>query len=476
MVLPPPYFADAFNYFTAARRWPNIFTPGVAAEEWPFIPVDLKMWHMTRTALVLPTRVVQEIFGTGQLAYGVTTALLAVIFALGCYFAGRALFGDLVGVLTPFLILVHPYFTMVDTFEPDVVSSAHGILPDQLGAGLYAIGVACLVVAARRDGRARTLLLVAAGLGFGTAYLAREFVAFMFAAIPVFCWLLRIPLRRLVTVALPMLGVFLAEVVYSAIIFADPLARLRVAETDVELDDPATTAEVLLRFWQSTNNWHPLGVVFAAALAITAVGWLLTRDRRLAVILVWFGSLWVPLTLMSGVLDPSTPSLRSWVVRYWMPVYPALMIGALGACVLLVRRIPWRRRGLLRAAGVLALAGVTLVGYLLPAGREILGEDRDEPWNEFRTWLSHHGEVTTIRTDIRTGQTLHFYVRTPRGESVWNGSVEAFPPRQYSIPDEARSGPLFTSRWTFFRNGPDESSEWHVVWRSSNGLLELWDR
>lgn len=94
VVLPPPYFADAYNYFTAARRWPHIFTPGGMTEEWPFVPIDLKMWHVTRTALVLPTRLVQEVFGHGQLAYGIATALFVVVFGVGCYLAGRALFGD----------------------------------------------------------------------------------------------------------------------------------------------------------------------------------------------------------------------------------------------------------------------------------------------------------------------------------------------------------------------------------------------
>src|SRR4051812_13679275 len=71
-----------------------------------------------------------------------------------------------------------------------VGAATGGIFPDAPAAGLYALGVAALVLAARRRGRLQTGLLVAAGTGFGAAYLCREFIVFMYFAVPIFCRLL----------------------------------------------------------------------------------------------------------------------------------------------------------------------------------------------------------------------------------------------------------------------------------------------
>src|SRR5205823_327157 len=49
--------------------------------------------------------------------------------------------------------------------------------------------------------------------------------------------------------------------------------------------------------------------------------------RRAGVFALWIAMLWVPLTLLGGVLDPAHPKLRLQLLRYWYPLFPAFVLG-----------------------------------------------------------------------------------------------------------------------------------------------------
>jgi hypothetical protein len=473
LIMPPPLWADPYYVFDAARRWPNI-----PLDQPPFSEVT---HQVTRVGLLFPARLVQELLGTGQAAYFVTAALGGIIFFVGCYLVVRALFGDLVGLTVTLLLLVHPFFTLVSPYTKDVTWSTGTVLPDMPGAGLFSLGVAALVVAGRRKGRAQTYLLLAAGMCFGYSYLVREFLAFMFPAIPVFLLLLRIPVRRLVFVAGPMLGLLAINLLHNTLVFGDPLAELRAAA-----DHGGAPTERLSRglaldsFVRAMHDWHPLGIVFLVALGLNIVGLAVTRDRRLALTLVWFVALWAPLTLNSGLLDPNDISLRGWLVRYWFSVFPALAGGGLGALVLMAKRVTRPRP---RAAMVAAFAAVLAATYLLPAAKAIpTALPRDRAWNELRVWLSGHNDMPQIWTDERLGQTLTYYTRSVWGDPLWRGKIQTFPQQDPVLPAAVGQGPLLFTRWhdsePQIAGGlrPSAETGWRLVWRSSDDILELWDR
>jgi 4-amino-4-deoxy-L-arabinose transferase-like glycosyltransferase len=462
LVLPPPLFTDSIQVFRAAGYWPHIPAHAAPAHQ------------MTRIGLLLPAAAAQWIFGSDQVAYYSTSAFLMSLFAVGCYLAGRMLFGDRVGLAAVFLILVHPLFTVVDPYVRRVGAATGGIFPDAPAAGLFALGVAALLLGARRRGRRQTGLLVAAGTGFGAAYLCREFIVFMYAAIPVFFWLLGLRLWRVVWVAGGTAVVVAFSLVHNAVVFHDPLATLHASE-EVASGGPGVSRRAALgRFFEAMLTVHWTGVFLLIGLALTVAGWVATRDRRLALALVWFLSLWVPLTLAGGLLDPHDPAF-DWgcLPRYWIPIYPPLVIGGLGAAVLLVRRIPRRSP---RAAAAIAVAAAFGFAYLVPAARELRGVRGDVAWNELRGWLARRQDITRVWTDTYSGQTLAFYIRSPLGKPLWRGRISTFRHQCPLVPDTVRTGPLLHTRYGA-RSGPSRATGWRLVWRSSdNRTLSVWIR
>ncbi|MCP9967095.1 glycosyltransferase family 39 protein [Actinomadura madurae] len=317
-VMTPPLYFDPYYVWLAARDWPDI-----PLAQWPFDEVP---HQVTRIGLVLPARLAQEVLGDGQAAYFAVAGLGGAAFFVGTYLVVRSLFGDVAGVASAAILLVHPFFTMTNPFGHEITWSTGVMLPDMPGAGLFTIGMAGLVVASRRTGRAQTWMLLAAGVFLGASFLVREFLAFLFLAIPAYLALLRIPWRRNVTVGAPMLAILLLNFVHNQIVWGSPLAGLvSAAEHGGQSRDYVTRALAARSFLRAMHDWNPLGLVFTAALALTIVGWAVTRDRRLGLCLVWFCTLAVPLTLFSGVLDPNSISLRAWLQRYWFSVLPALL-------------------------------------------------------------------------------------------------------------------------------------------------------
>ncbi|MFB4313080.1 ArnT family glycosyltransferase [Actinomadura sp. 21ATH] len=476
VVNPPPLYFDPYYVWLGARSWPDI-----PLDRWPFSEVP---HQVTRLGLVLPARLVQELLGSGQAAYFTVAALGGALFFVGCYLAVRSLFGDVAGVASALLLIVHPFFTMTNPYGVEVTWSAGAVLPDMPGAGLFAFGMAALVAASRREGRARTRLLVAAGVCFGSAYLVREFVAFLFLAIPIYLALLRIPWRRNVTVGLPMVGILAANLIHNQVVWGDPLAGLMsAAGHGGESRDHVTRVLALRSFERAMADWHWMGWVFVAALVLTVIGWVVTRDRRLALCLVWFLVLCVPLTVLSGVIDPHNIKLRGWLLRYWFAVFPALLAGGCGALVLLAKRIPdgLAARFRLRTVVAPALAAVLALTYAVAAVRTVPLLPRDKAWNELRGYLrAHDGDIPVLWADRRLAQTATFYTRSMWGDVLWHGRIRDFEHSSAKLPAESYGQPMLFTRWRgqesqiLYGYRPSAETGWKRMWRSSDGVLEIW--
>lgn len=484
VIMPPPVYGDSNWVWQSAMLWPDI------PDDFP----STVMHHAMRLGTVLPVRLAQEIFGLTQVAWVVASAALAAVFTAGIYATGRALFGWLVGAIALLLIVIHPFFTVVDPFTRNVTASTGGLLPDMPVAGMFSLGIAAIAVAARRTGGRQARWLLAAGLCFGLAYLVREYAAFLFTAIPLAFVLLRIPLRRIVLTAAPMAAILLFELVHNAAVYSDPLARLRVAGGhEAPLAQPLSGTDVLLGFVQGTDS-HSLGWVFLAALAVTVAGAAVTRDRRLVLLVGWFVALWLPFTVLGGLLDPVQPTLKLYIERYWFLIYPPIIVGAVATGKL---AIEWIRSRAELAGGValLAVVGVVLAGYLVPAASEFGRVHRDEDWHQLRGWLASHPEVEVLFTDSRGRDALGFYTITATGEVVWDGQVRTFhrespelPVEQMARPEarlqlvraDAGAGescvpslPYLQTRFGA-REQPDPAAGWQVLWRSGNGALTIW--
>ena len=477
VIFTPPLYFDPYYVWLAARSWPDI-----PLDVWPFWEVP---HQVTRVGLVLPARLAQEILGPGGNAYFAVAALGGCAFFAGTYLVVRSLFGDVAGIASAAVLLVHPFFTMTNPFGHEITWSTGVMLPDMPGAGLYAIGMAGLVVASRRTGRAQTRMLLAAGAFLGASFLVREFLAFLFLAIPVYLALLRIPWRRNVTVGAPMLAILVLNLVHNQLVWGKPLAGLVSAATHGgQSRDYVTRGLALRSFLRAMHDWHPLGLVFTAALALTIVGWAVTRDRRLALVLVWFFTLAVPLTLFSGVLDPNDIKLRAWLQRYWFPVLPALLAGGFGSLVLMFRMLPSGPVSRLRPLIVVLAGAVPLAlggTYAVSAVRAVPDLPRDKAWTELRGYLAGHRDITLICADRRLAQTLTFYTRDASGDPVWRGEVRDFPHYLPKVPKNATEGPFLYTRWRGMESQiasgwrPSPAQGWTLRWRSTDGVLELWN-
>ncbi|WP_141578302.1 glycosyltransferase family 39 protein [Actinomadura sp. WMMA1423] len=474
VVMTPPLYFDPYYVWLAARDWPHI-----PLTQWPFDEVP---HQVTRIGLVLPARLAQEVLGDGQAAYFTVAALGGAAFFVGTYLVVRSLFGDAAGLVSAAVMLVHPFFTMTNPFGHEITWSTGVMLPDMPGAGLFTIGMAGLVVASRRTGRAQTRMLLAAGVLLGTSFLVREFLAFLFLAIPAYLALLRIPWRRGVTVGAPMLAILLLNFVHNQLVWGSPLAGLMsAAEHGGQSRDYVTRSLAARSFLRAMHEWSPLGLVFTAALALTVAGWALTRDRRLALVLVWFFTLAVPLTLFSGVLDPNDISLRAWLQRYWFAVLPALLAGGSGSLILMFRMLPSGLVARLRLRTVAAVLAVALgAAYAVAAVRAVPELPRDKAWSELRGYLGDHRDITLICADRRLAQTLTFYTRDVWGRPVWRGEIRDFP-HYLPVPRNATEGPMLYTRWRGMESQigggwrPDPAQGWTLMWRSSDGVLQLWN-
>ncbi|MEU8797971.1 glycosyltransferase family 39 protein [Spirillospora sp. NPDC048819] len=477
VIMTPPLYFDPYYVWLAARSWPDI-----PLTTWPYDEVP---HQVTRIGLVLPARLVQEVLGPGEAGYFAVAALGGCAFFAGTYLVVRSLFGDAAGLASAAILLVHPFFTMTNPFGHEITWSTGVVLPDMPGAGLFAIGMAGLVVASRRTGRAQTRMLLAAGVFLGASFLVREFLAFLFLAIPVYLALLRIPWRRNVTVGAPMLAILVVNLVHNQLVWGTPLAGLVSAATHGGQSRDYVTRELALRsFTRAMHDWHPLGLVFTVALALTIVGWAVTRDRRLALVLVWFFTLAVPLTLFSGVLDPNDIKLRAWLQRYWFAVLPALLAGGFGSLILMLRMLPAGLMSRLRPLAVVLVGTVPVAlggAYAAAAVRAVPDLPRDTAWDELRGYIGEHRELTLICADRRLAQTLTFYTRDVWGDPVWRGEIRDFPHYLPKVPRNATEGPMLYTRWRGMESQigggwrPSTEQGWTLMWRSSDGVLQIWN-
>ena len=104
--------------------------------------------------------------------------VLAALVAVTFFLTLRAAFADLaIAVFGTTLLLMHFYSSSV----------FRGNQPEEYGAILALLGVACSVVAARQPGRYGMVFPAVSGLAFGLASLAKE--TFALGAVPFFAWL-----------------------------------------------------------------------------------------------------------------------------------------------------------------------------------------------------------------------------------------------------------------------------------------------
>lgn len=431
--------------------------------------------HALRIGNLLPVRAFLELFGYGQVAYYAWPFLTGVLLVVAVFALGTVLFGRTTAAAATVLLVFHP--VLVDT----VIRSGRErmtswqLLPDIPSTAFFTLGLALLIAGAQRrrsDGRAGSAAgswwFLLAGACFGWAYLVRELTVFVFPVVLVVLVAWRLPLRRWVQVAAAMLACLALELVVNGLAHGDPFVRLTVGSEHGSPIEGITRVDALLRFPRAVVG-YPQTVAVLTACALMVLGALLVRRRGHVLMLVWFVAMWLPLTLVSGLIDPGFIRINASLMRYWVPVIPAVCLGAAAAVAaglgVLRRRLPEDRHGL--GVGVTAaVAAVGLAAWVVPVLDDIARNPRDSAWNAVRAYLHEHDdEVERIVTDDRDALVLGVYVREPLGgDLVVRASVEKTG-HALRRPPDSDGDPGTYLVWTpgMSRTKPGPEQGWELV-------------
>jgi 4-amino-4-deoxy-L-arabinose transferase-like glycosyltransferase len=454
--IPTP--SDALNYLQAAANFPDGLTD-------PDAPAGAVLTHQeVRFGLILPTRLAIEVFGYSQAAYYALPVLAVLILLVSVYALGSMLFSRAVGTGAAVLVLS----------ATPILREQSYLMPDLISTALFTSAIAvCVAVRLRRLPR-RWYVLAAIGVLLAWSYLVREFVVFGWALVPVLLWRRgwRAGLRDLAWVAGPMLMLWLAETALCWILYGDPLLRVKASMghggepslpgfAETYRDKPVL--EYVFRLPEALQRYTE-GRWLLALLALTIVGGFVQAAARLrrariaarasarvsaprrrvnrqavALLLLWCAVIWVPLTLLGGVLDPSAPKLRLQLIRYWFPVFPAFILGGLGVVWLGVDALTRRWYGLGRFAPVLPAAAAIAVAAVpsVVSVEHLWGVPNTRAggathMDEFRDWMSRYEKtdagrpVRSVWSDSRTDGLLRIFRSGPFGGQAWTAEVRAW--------------------------------------------------
>lgn len=427
----PPQPSDQINYMDAAQAFPEP-------------PPNFYHTITMRMGIVLPLRLLIMVFGFNEATYYIIAIGAGIALAVGVFALGTLLFNRTVGVAAAALTVGN------SVVFPDLTQP----LVDPLATALFCWALV-LAVALRQHRpqtsstqRRETITLIVIGVLLGWSYLTREFIVFLWPLIPLVLFR-RVRLQRMLWIALPLAVVGLGEAALNTWIYGNPIERFTASSGHSEIlaaqeygeKQQNRRGEYLLTRFVAAIGKTPEGMFLKAALVATLLGAI--RSRRLRFLAAWFALLWVPLTLLGGILDPTRPTLVLTIARFWLPIIPAICLGGVGALYLLARQEA-RRYPLLvtRAAGIAAC--VAVLGTAVPVGVAQYARMNDPAYvrNDgdhlglLRTWLVKESQqVRVLRTDARTARVLEVSMPGTFGEGGWDGTVETM-----KKPDDAQPG------------------------------------
>ena len=472
-----PYPSDQLNYMSAAARFPSPMN-------------STEMQQVTRFGLLIPVRLMIMVFGYSQAAYYVVPLLGTLALMLGTYAVGTLLFSRTVGVAAAIAVIA----------ATPVFEDSSQLLPDVLAAGLFTLALAMALAIRQEKLPARGWVLAVLGLVLGWSYLVREFIVFVWPLIPVLIYR-RVRWTGLVWLVVPIVVLVLGETLLCWALYGDPLARVKAITGQGQGYSPTEIAGTfrdkprhvyLLRLPTTLNDYKDgYGLILLLGLTLMAG---VVRPRRFAVPAAWLALLWVPLTLLGGILDPSRPRLRLQLIRYWFPIFPAFVIGGLGAIWVAASALSaWAgsRTGRGRRAIVLLVpATAVLLTALLTATTAARGW-RANPMTRvtqpasLRSWLAQHGtDATVVWADQRTDGLLRIYQDGPFGGRAWHGTIRTATPSTVPAPGDlvlffdADRGRICGICRKYARlnwgNPPAPRPGWRQVYATGDGVVRLY--
>lgn len=437
LFLRPPFPSDSIMYLHLAADY----------------PAEASHWTL-RIGLIYPVRAAVTVFGFSEAAYYVVPALSGLTLVLVTYWVGQQLFDWLAGALAALLMMTSPFFLEWSSM----------IVPDTLSAALFGAAIGLLLQVLRRDphndGRMmRVWPFLAVGLLLGWAYLAREYIVFLFPLVPLLFILYKKDLRFLIPIAMSAAGLFLTEMLIHGLVFGEPLARIMTvlghdekagaAALLAAYGEGATRLDVLLRLPRVLQQYAIGHFLIYGAISIAVIT-VLTRTRRSLILITWIALLWIHIILLAGLIDPQSPLIRENHLRYWFLIFPAAYLVVVAVPYELAARLTghsWAdtiRIVVLVCTGVF-LAIVNIAGVRDTHDSLMYREQGATQWMEVRHWLEQHGDtVDTVWIDSRMALVFPLYTRSYWGGTrIWDGDVRIFDTDgAFMPPGEVRSGAI----------------------------------
>ncbi len=421
----PPQPSDQLHYLVDAFNLPQATWPAHQA---------------LRIGLTIPVWVLTRLFGYSEAAYYGVPYLATGALVVTTYWLARLLDSRAAGVIAGVLVVANPY----------VLDDSSQLLPDLPAATLVMAALTLLLWLWRRSDASRPpdrvagLVLVGIGLLLGWAYLIREFIVLWYPVVILAVVMMGLPRRWWQRIAAGAAAMFAFELLWGTVFFGNPFARIwaalnqpesaawRVAQRDELIAEgviPDTHLEMLTAMPRALVEFRAGWVLVLLAVALV-VGVVLLREPGLRLMALWAG---LPVVLLTVVIQFAwlfdNRILRAEKLRYWLPIFPPLIVGGVVAIIALGRWLGGehgRRSAILVAAGV-TLLSLSLTGADFDAQQNVTRTGQNQ-FLELREWAATSGGTCQVlwvdRDQWRsTDRWIPMYLRTFWGRPVWDGEI-----------------------------------------------------
>jgi len=481
LFLNPPILSDQMEYYITAVRFPHL-------------PEKANIASM-RLGLILPVAAVYRIFGHSEITYYSISLLTSAILGVSMYFFGSGAASRRVGVLSAIWILL----------IPNVLLWTGHLLPDVPSAAAFTTGIALLVSTHPVNSQMKPLpkkswIYFGAGLLFGWAYLAKEYIAVLFVLIPILFRVLDIPKKYLIPTAAGMLLMLGLEMVIGQIYYQNPLIRFLAASPRETAGHIETDVSLIVGYFPRLLNRRG-GVGTTILSAIGTAGSLILAFRKKRIFLFLF--LWTAIFYIFFTLMGLLPVIFSWEdivllrlhkFRYWIPILPPLIISGMAVLESAISRLADMikaqkifRRSFITGVMLLALIGSAWFGLAAIWDHSGFVRNGADHYHELRAFLRGNGDqidAIWVTRDNRRGyeRMLPIYSHDLFGQPVWKGRLKYLnTDNVYLQADEVDTGFVIIDR-DFNDPGqygvPEYMSEipenWRMVFESENQKLALY--
>ena len=425
--LNPPILTDQMEYYFTAIHIPHL-------------PSNPNIGSM-RIGLELPVAVLYRIFGSSEIAYYTFPLLSFSLLVISVYLIGKGLFSRRVGIFSALWIMT----------IPNLILEFGHLLPDIPATALASAGFAVLITAFGNKenkpdycSRKSKLIFILAGFLFGWSYLVKEYLAILFFIIPLVFWILDIPMRHIIPVALAMLFMYGIEVAVGIIYYQNPLIRFGAASPRETLGEIQKDVNKIITYFAILLNKQG-GQAILVVMLLGVVNSIISsiKKKKSQLFLLSWVLLIYGLFTFAGLLPvifkwDGIVLMRLHKFRYWIPILPPLVIGGVVVIENLVRvlleKISDKGKvniNILTALLALALVAVSAHGILTIKDDPGFIANGYDHYLELRQYLKEHdegseNEVIWIDRDNKRAfeRILPMYVRDVFGKRIWHGSFK----------------------------------------------------